>query len=244
MIYDRYKDALWFGQPIDVILGGAGGIGSWVALLVARLQYRLTIYDFDVIEEHNVGTQLYTTQQARTHQKKVVAVAALCNNYGGDPTKVFVRDKKYDGMVSHVMISGFDNMEARKEFFAAWKDHVLKNPDPAKTTIFIDGRMSAEQGLIYYVKSKKDIEMYEKTLYSDEETEDEVCSYKATPHVGPLISSLMVSGLVNRAYNKSVGVDAREIPFETIFNIAEFRTTHLSTKEYYLQHYGSSNKGV
>lgn len=70
MIQDRFKDAKWFGYPTEIVLGGAGGIGSWVALLLSRLQYRTIIYDFDVIESQNIGTQFYKKSQQDKDLKK------------------------------------------------------------------------------------------------------------------------------------------------------------------------------
>lgn len=231
MIEERFKDAKWFGYPVDVVIGGAGGIGSWLSLLVSRLGYRTFVYDMDYIEGHNIGTQFYMS--AQSEMSKARAVEDNCENFGNSITAF---DSRYteESMVASVMMSGFDNMEARKLFFRKWKDYVLKgNIMEEKVKLFVDGRMTAETGQIYFVKSKKDIELYESTLFDDSEVDDGPCSYKATPHNGPLIASLMVSGLVSSVFNKSVDEVIRHVPFEVSFRIPEFVIDVKETKEYY-----------
>lgn len=228
---DRFSDAGWFGYPVDIIIGGAGGIGSWVTLLVSRLGYNSFIYDFDHVELHNIGTQFYSPSQNNMNKAECVAVNS--KHFGGKNVVTFNTPYNETSMVSSVMISGFDNMSSRREFFEKWKNHIKTVEDPEQVKLFIDGRMTAETGQIYFVRSKKDIELYESTLFSDSEVEDGPCSYKATPHNGPLIASIMVSGLVSAVYNKSVGMEIRNVPFMTEFRIPEFFFGSKTTKEYY-----------
>lgn len=234
-IEDRFKDANWFGVEMSVIIGGAGGISSWVSLLLSRLQYRIFIVDFDNVEVHNIGTQFFTIDQGRRLQPKVDALRRNCMDFGADGTKVIGMNNRFGkdfNPAGRVMISGFDNMEARKFFFNTWKEYVLNNPDPKEVNMFIDGRMSAETGQIFFVKSKKDIELYETTLFDDSEVEDGPCSFKATPHNGPFIASIITSGLVNQVFNKQTGIDMREIPFMIDFALPAFEIRSLTRQEY------------
>jgi hypothetical protein len=52
----RFSSAPWYSPGIEVFLGGVGGIGSWLALLLARQEANLYIFDFDRIEETNLGS--------------------------------------------------------------------------------------------------------------------------------------------------------------------------------------------
>ena len=50
----RFSSAIWFEkiQSKTIILAGLGGIGSWVALLLARMSPAcLCLYDNDIVEE-------------------------------------------------------------------------------------------------------------------------------------------------------------------------------------------------
>lgn len=58
----RFKDAPWFPkEETNVVIGGAGGIGSWLSLLISRAGFFPIVYDFDILEEHNLAGQLYTS---------------------------------------------------------------------------------------------------------------------------------------------------------------------------------------
>ena len=67
MIYsnltDRFKDAPWLPQKeIPCIIGGAGGIGGWLALLLSRATFTVSIFDDDTFEEHNMSGQMVMTE--------------------------------------------------------------------------------------------------------------------------------------------------------------------------------------
>lgn len=55
--YTRFKGADWFSWLYrrPVLLGGAGGIGSWVSMFLSRLGCHIYIYDFDIFERINLG---------------------------------------------------------------------------------------------------------------------------------------------------------------------------------------------
>lgn len=232
MFVDRFKDAAWYGYPTDIVLGGAGGIGSWVALLLSRLTYRVIVYDMDVIESQNIGTQFYKKSQHDKNLKKASSVVYNSVEFGG--VNCFARDEMFtqESMCTHLMISAFDNMAARKLFYNKWKSFVLENRNKEKVTLYVDGRMTAETGQVFFLKSKSEMELYEKTLFDDSEVEDLACSYKATPHTGPLIASLITSGVVNKVYNTALKVNVREIPFYVEFDIASYTIKSFTYDEY------------
>ena len=54
-----YPDAAIL-QPVVI---GAGGIGSWLSILLSRIGVQPMIIDYDTIENHNLGGQLFKESQ-------------------------------------------------------------------------------------------------------------------------------------------------------------------------------------
>ena len=64
----RFSSADWFEKikEQEVVLAGLGGIGSWCALLLSRLDIRyLTLYDDDVVDSVNLAGQFYRKNQIK-----------------------------------------------------------------------------------------------------------------------------------------------------------------------------------
>ena len=54
-----------FNMPVTII--GAGATGSWLALSLAKLGIEdITVYDFDIVEEHNVPNQAFAISDVGT----------------------------------------------------------------------------------------------------------------------------------------------------------------------------------
>lgn len=55
----RFSDAPWYIPNTPVLIGGAGGIGSWLGVLLARQDLAITIYDFDSVDLTNLGSATF-----------------------------------------------------------------------------------------------------------------------------------------------------------------------------------------
>ena len=120
--YIRFSEAPWFpGRlPINTFVGGAGGIGSWLAFFLSRIGYTVTIMDFDIIEAHNLGGQLFTNSDIGKH--KVNAVKDIQDSFAVSHNVFPYIDRvTRDTQVEKYVFSAFDNMVARRELFEAWK---------------------------------------------------------------------------------------------------------------------------
>ena len=224
----RFKDAPWFPkEETNVIIGGAGGIGSWLSLLISRAGFFPIVYDFDILEEHNLAGQLYTKLDAEAMVPKVDALKGLCKHFAD--TDITVMNEKYtaDSMSHHYVFSAFDNMQARKDMFSAWCEYVEEWEDfnktlkageegfselNAYTPIFIDGRLTAEQMQIFCVTPDK-IEAYKEHLFDDSEVEDAPCTMKQTSHSAAMIASHMTGFFSNHMTNNSEQDSVRSVPF-------------------------------
>lgn len=221
-IHDRFKDAPWFGKR-DIIIGGSGGIGSWLALLLSRMDYRLYMYDHDLVEEHNIGGQLFSTSQVGLN--KVEAIRSTCAAYSNNYEIHNLGKYEEGSMTGDIVFSAFDNMEARKHMFNNWKAAQLakttehREANPKEVNVFIDGRLTAETGIIYIVDSTKDIKRYQSEFFDDSKVAEAMCTFRATSHSAAHIASLMVAVLTNKIANKVEPHPMRDVPFKIEFEL-------------------------
>lgn len=220
----RFKTAPWYASDYlvgsDITIGGAGGIGSWLAFYLARIGLSPTVWDFDMIEEHNLGGQLYSNSHIGV--PKVVGLNAIIEDLCG-PGHLNYEAEAFteESYVGRICFSAFDNMAARKTLFTMWKDNFAD----AERAVFIDGRMLAEGGQVFCVRGNNPTQIaeYEKTLFADSEIAEQPCTMKATSHCGSFIAILMTSILTNWATNMEAEAKeltpVRETPFATRFEL-------------------------
>lgn len=226
----RFSDAPWFDKLKDtyILLLGAGGIGSWVGFCLSRIGCNFTVFDMDSVEVHNLGGQLFNMNHV--NKLKTESLKEVCSIFSGNENTIRTAGKYEEKSYTNpIVIAAFDNMAARKLAFDKWKEYVLGiHESEAKECLFIDGRLLAEDYQVYAV-TKDRIEDYEKTLFSDSEVEEVLCTLKATTHCSMGIASDMISCLTNFMANLSYGFEAREVPFKIVKSIPLFEY-HVSDK--------------
>lgn len=225
-ITSRFSSAIWFNkiQEKDIILAGLGGIGSYVAFLLSRLNVNyLYLYDPDIVESVNMSGQFYTLRDAKNRSFKTQALNSKLADYSNfHRTSVITHHYDEDSIESAIMICGFDNMAARKLFFYKWLNYV-KNSEFPELCLFIDGRLNAEEFQIFCIQGNDtyNIEKYEKEyLFDDNEADETTCSYKQTSFMANMIASVMVNLFVNFVANQCDLLIPRDLPFYTNY-IAE-----------------------
>lgn len=220
----RFSGAIWANKikTLDVILAGVGGIGSWVGLLLSRLDINsLVIFDDDRVDASNLSGQLYGTSDI--DNSKVYALNNKLIEFSSF-YKNSCRKQKYESNspAQDIMICGFDNMRARKIFFQNWKRQISISIEDNKNLLFIDGRLAAEELQVFCLRGddKYSIEKYEKEyLFSDAEAEETICSYKQTSFMSNMIASIIINLLVNHASNLcEESILDRDLPFYTQYN--------------------------
>ena len=220
----RFSSAIWYEaiQSKTIILAGVGGIGSWTALLLARLRpLALYIYDPDTVDATNISGQLYSI--ADIYEPKVRAMNNMAHNFATYYSIYAIEERFTDTCTpGDIMICGFDNMEARTTFFRAWKSRVESKPENERADcLFIDGRLAAEEFQVLCIKGDDtyNINRYEtEFLFSDEEAEETICSYKQTSFMANMIASVMVNLFVNFVANQCNPIIDRDLPFFTTYN--------------------------
>jgi len=204
----RFSDLPWYDPNHDIIVGGVGGIGSWLSMLLGRAGYSLHLFDDDIIDETNMAGQLYKTSSIGSNKAEVIRDSI--NEYSNNFSDTYGRYTS-ESEASPIMFSCFDNMEARKTMFNNWAAQDDRS-------IFIDGRMIAEAMQIFAVLPGNE-EKYIETLFDDNEVQEQPCSAKATSHTGAIIGGFMMSILSNHMSNINLDLEFREVPFKTTFEI-------------------------
>lgn len=187
------------------MIGGAGGIGSHLAFMLARTGVDIFLFDYDQVDETNLAGQLFGKEDVG--KAKVVAAIDVIRRLCGD-NKVrglnmkLTPENKDEWMpalrMSAVTCVVFDNIKTRKMIYEAWEELVISDIETPR--LFVDGRMAAEDGEIHCIDNKAtklQHERYKATFFDDDEVAEQPCSAKATTHCGSLIAALITSQITN-----------------------------------------------
>ena len=176
---------------VEFHIVGCGAIGSSVATQLTRLGAdNFYLYDFDKVEIQNIGVSQYVdsdigkpkVQALINHMKNI----NQCIRVEGIVSKF----KYYEGGKEGILILGLDSMAARME--------VVENiaEQPKKPAFLIDGRMGAEH-YQQYIYSNITMAKYKKNWYSDEDSDQEPCTRKATSYCSNMSGSFIANSTKN-----------------------------------------------
>ena len=205
----RFQGLDWYSQdnaPV-VVVGGAGGIGSWLSFFLARANFNVILSDFDTVEEHNIGGQLFKRNQIGMY--KAEAVGRNVSEFSTNTINAQIVKITEETATHEFMFSAFDNMDARRAMFKVWK----RSWNNMNRPIFIDGRLNAEQFQIFCVTPENADEYERIHLFNDSEVEDAPCSAQQTTHTAAMIAGHMVGFFTNHITNINLRDEVREIPF-------------------------------
>jgi len=193
---DEYLRQLDFYDPFHysprVTIIGAGGIGSWVTVALAKLGIRyLRVIDPDRVEPHNLSTTPYRQQDVG--MAKVHALKSLLHEFGRTMVAI---PHQYKGKLlprTDILISGVDSMEARRMLF--------KVVQTQKIPFYIDGRIGGEKLRVYSIQPKRKIDrrLYRSTLIPDYRVAPLPCTGQQVMDVG-----LTMAGLITRSVRQWV----------------------------------------
>ena len=193
--------------PVTVI--GAGAIGSATVVTLAKMGCSdITVWDEDVLAEHNVPNQMCLVN--RVGQPKVEALAELVKMLTG--VKIRPVPRHYRGeRLQGVAITATDSMAARQ---MVWRGLKLKRA----VSLFIDARMGAEMLRLYALRPTDldACEFYEANLYGSDEAEQLPCSARSIIYC-PAIAGALIAARV-KAF--AVGEPTHQ---EVLFDIAGMR---------------------
>ena len=208
LLFNRFKDADWFGTNQEILLVGLGGIGKGTAEQLCLLGHKLYIYETDTVEEHNCIPQGYFKDQIGL--TKVKAFSDNITRYGLSLPEFMIGNYDENSMSAPIMISCVDNMKCRTDMFNNWK----KQED---RLLFIDGRMLAEYFEVFIVIKGRE-EQYEEYLFTDADVPTMNCTYQQTRFVANIIHGIITQQFNNWLSNQTLGFDARSLPFKIVYN--------------------------
>lgn len=189
--YDFFKPEQ-VAERIHII--GCGAVGSTIAELLARAGLtKVTLYDFDIVEPHNIANQMFFHDDIG--KPKVEAVRDLMLRINPDAEKdIRIKPEGYVGQrLSGYIFLAVDNIDLRREICEAQKEnrHV-------KAVFDIRIRLEDAQ---HYAADWKVPEMVENLIASMQFTHEE--AVEATPR-GACNQELSIAPTVRNICNNAV----------------------------------------
>jgi hypothetical protein len=174
---------------------GCGAIGSSAAVQLCRMGAdTFSLYDFDIVEEANIGVSEYN--QYDIGRFKVDALKKHLEHINPNITvytnKEKFKDYKPNGHNRDIVILGFDSMKSRLEAVTEICDK--KFPKEYRPQFIIDGRMGAEH-YQQYIIGKPTLSKYKKYWYTDDSGSEEPCNAKATSYCSNMSGSFIANAV-------------------------------------------------
>lgn len=195
-LYDPSK------HKVAVTLIGCGGLGSHIALTLAKMGIqRLILWDHDSVELHNLPNQMFRPKDI--NKPKVIAVADIIGEFMQPGPILELHAEKYldQPLGTDLVISALDSLEARRLIFQA-----VKTQTPH---YYIDCRMGGTIGVIYGLDPAVRNEKYEQSM--EGEGADMPCTARSI-----IFNVLFVSATVaSMIRNQVIG---QENPFKVVMS--------------------------
>lgn len=198
-----------FGNTAVTVIG-AGATGSWLVLELAKLGIQnITVWDFDVVEEHNIPNQIFGLQHVGL--PKVVALQEIILDYTG--LEIKVKNERFEsGRLRDYVFLMVDSMTGRKEIF----DSSIRGKSAIK--LMIEPRMGLNEARIYNVNpmSLTHQKQWDAAWYPDDEAEVSACgTSQAVITTALLTASFTARQLINHVNEVEL---SNEILIDPMYN--------------------------
>lgn len=189
----RNKDLIPQSKLNHIGILGLGGIGSQLVPLLSIMGFKkITGWDHDTLEEHNLSTTMYP--QGALGKPKADVAQNISQMYAVNPGGMKFFNEYYDECSPTMpkMITCLDNMEGRLIAYNKWLEQ-------SNRQFFIDLRMGAMAMEIIVATKKHDD--YLDTWIPTDSVSEEPCTMKHT-----IFTASIVGGLgVNQVFNVVAG---------------------------------------
>lgn len=184
IIADHWRGLDFYKPTSDprghVLIAGAGAIGSYVAFGLLRMGVRrVTVVDFDKVEQHNLPNQFFAEEGLVGDVYKVTALSRTIKFMMPNadirifPLRIeaYLETEDYANTSFSAVVSAVDDMNVRKWMFQKLQ-HI---------PLFLDSRTGGLYTNIYAVitASEMAVKYYEESLHSNEEAVPLSCSGQA-----------------------------------------------------------------
>ncbi len=182
---------------VHAVVVGTGAIGRQVALQLSSMGVpSITLIDFDIVEEVNLGPQGWSPKDIGS--SKVSVVAATCREQCGEAA-IDAREERFEPLMVMDVYRGdrtrfprlcvflcVDRMDVRREIWEAMRPFA---------SFICDGRMSAEVLRVLAIDEPGIDTYYSRTLFADAEAFSEACTARSTIYSSCVAAGLMVGAL-------------------------------------------------
>lgn len=187
---------------------GVGGIGSPTAMCLSKMGInRLSVWDNDYVELHNLPNQFYRFSDLS--KSKVGGIADIVSDFSG--VEVDTNEQLMSGgdakKLRGITVCGVDSLEIRRDLW----EGIQFNP---AIPLYIDARMGGEVCRIFSIvpTDLKDIEYYEKSLNPATKPLKVTCTERAI-----IYNTFIIGGLVANQVKKFIMGET--FPREVVFDM-------------------------
>jgi len=167
----------------SILIVGCGAVGSRVAYELIKLGVpSFDIFDFDKIESHNVGNQLFNETDIGKY--KVEALEEI-GEKNGCVIRGIIEPITAEHSPYNIVFLCPDDMGIRKELINKWMKTVT-------TKLIVEIRISSDEIRVYALTKIKHIKPWEEASnYTNEEAEETVCGSKTSIGATAAISACL-----------------------------------------------------
>lgn len=192
-------------HQVPVTILGAGATGSFTALALAKLGIKdIHIWDGDTVEWHNVPNQLHRWGDIGEHKVEATSeiVQDFCRGLDLIEPSIHTHGKMFeeeDSLGHGIVVCAADTMKARNLFWSKIKNNI-------RIDLYIDPRVGGQSFHLYSIDptSPEHQELYEASLYTDEEASPVPCGERATCDMSFLVASRVVRAIRRYAVSQII----------------------------------------
>lgn len=200
---DIFSPSDFVHRRVEII--GAGGIGSFTAIALAKLGLtNIRVWDADLVESHNLPNQLHLVKALGS--PKVASVRCLCKELAG--VSVDVENQfwapEHSDKLSGIVVAALDHVRASEEHPTPGREELWKSLKcNVNVELLIDARIGGQTIRLISMRPVNDIEYwqwYEKQLFESGDEARLPCTARAVIDVGFIVGGLVTN--VIRRYLK------------------------------------------